>query len=288
MIGGLISRQPVWKPVAAGVLVLALLVGLATILLGRGSNPPADLSWVYLRYPRFPEGQPAIVLYVDIGDGQVAIRRGVVPLLTDERKDRAIEIVKDDPYVQKFIDLGGALYKLTILPSLLPGEPLDIRVWVELRLTGELKGLGEMCLGVSLTGERITCRGIGARGAALDLMVAIGLKEPLIEPPYPPPLAIRRGVVPLLTEEQKKDRAIEIVKDDPYVQKFIHLGGALYRLTILPRLLVRVELRLTGELKGLGEMFLVVSLTEERILSKGVVARGAALGLMEPLIGPHR
>jgi len=54
-------------------------------------------------------------------------------------------------------------------------------VMVELRLTGELKGLGDMRLGVSLTEEKIFSRGIGARGAALDLM------EPLMGPLCPPP-----------------------------------------------------------------------------------------------------
>ncbi|MCL0091863.1 hypothetical protein M1N59_01180 [Dehalococcoidales bacterium] len=193
MIRGLVSPQPVWKTVVAGVLAVALIAGLAIVLSSlTGQSPEALAAEIAKQNPRVQvfllegatlkevvaegelqykviledteyteKGQEEVrimVAYVELGDGKITlIERGHLPSLTEEQKERAIEIAKGDPSVQEFINIGATIHKVTPLPSWSPlgEEPPDtIMAGVSLVLEGE-EVQGTMLVEVNLTEEMV-------------------------------------------------------------------------------------------------------------------------------------
>jgi hypothetical protein len=149
---GLISWRPVWKPALVGTLAVALIAVLAvTIPPHLGQSPEVlareiaeqdprieaflekggtftqavnveemqgDFYRVIFELPEKGEGQTIVNALVDLDDGKlVKLERGYIPPLTEEQKERAIQIAKSDSRVQQFLDRGATVYKVTPLPS---------------------------------------------------------------------------------------------------------------------------------------------------------------------------
>ncbi len=173
MIRGLVSRQPVWKSVVAGVLAVALIAGLAIALPGLTRQSAEALAADIAK--NSPQVQAAL------GDGEVKVVKVItivddkgtvlckgelgifitaevdlktkevtivsMPELTEADEAEAINIAKADPRVQELLDQGASIGKVS------PMYSFGVRVNPE---TGEIEEFSGELVRVEITvGETI-------------------------------------------------------------------------------------------------------------------------------------
>lgn len=166
-----------------------------------------DFYRVTFELPGHPEkgqGQTIVNALVDLENARVVkVERGYIPPLTEEQKERAIEIAKSDSRVQEFLDRGATIYKVTSLPSFsssLEERPETIMAGVALELEDE-EVREKMFVEVNLTEESV--------------VNVLKDEQELTVPPEK-----------ILTEEERA-RAGEIAEADPRVQEILQGGGTI-------------------------------------------------------------
>jgi len=202
MMRGLLSRQPVWKPVLASALAIALIIGLAVGLPSlNGQSSEALAAEIAENSPEVQaalgDGEVQVVKVIKVGDdkgtvicqGELGIITAEVDLktkvvtevfpmseLTEEEKEEAINIAKADPKVQELLDQGASIGKVS------PMFSFGVRMNEE---TGEIEEFCEQVARVEITlGERIWVAYVDlAEGKAVKLIELPKLIDPEI--PYP-------------------------------------------------------------------------------------------------------
>ena len=173
MIRGLVSRQPVWKPVLASALAIALIIGLTvglSSLNGQSSealaaeiaeNSPqvkaalGDEEVQVVKVIMIVDDKGTVICQGELGiitaevDLKTKVVTEVVPMpeLTEEEKEEAINIARADPKVQELLDKGASIGKVS------PMFFFGARVNEE---TGEIEEFEETLVRVEITlGETI-------------------------------------------------------------------------------------------------------------------------------------
>ncbi|MBA7505640.1 hypothetical protein ES706_04316 [subsurface metagenome] len=173
MIRGLVSRQPVWKPVLASALAIALIIGLTVglpSLNGQSSealaaeiaeNSPqvkaalGDEEVQVVKVIKVVDDKGTVICQGELGiitaevDLKTKVVTEVVPMpeLTEEEKEEAINIARADPKVQELLDKGASIGKVS------PMFSFGARVNEE---TGEIEEFEETLVRVEITlGETI-------------------------------------------------------------------------------------------------------------------------------------
>lgn len=139
-VKGLLSWRPVWKPALVSALAIALIVGSALFVPSLFGPSPEVLAaeiaqnspevqellgddWVTVRKVQLVDGVGHVVCEASIGTFALAdvdlekkevtkVERIKMPELTEEEKDKAIEIAKADPAVQELLDKGASIDKV--------------------------------------------------------------------------------------------------------------------------------------------------------------------------------
>ena len=134
MIRGLVSRQPVWKPVLASALTIALIIGLTIVLPSlNGQSSEALAAEIAENSPQVKaalgdEEVQVVKVITIIDDKGTVICQGelgiitaevdlktkeveivLMPELTEAEKEEAINIAKADPRVKELLDQGASI-----------------------------------------------------------------------------------------------------------------------------------------------------------------------------------
>jgi hypothetical protein len=171
----------------------------------KGIEQAGDFYRVTFELPGHPEkgqGQTIVKALVDVKNAKlVKLEKGYLASLTEEQKERAIEIAKSDSRVQEFLSRGAIIDdKVASLPSFgsVEEEHLPTFAGVALRLEGE-KIQEKMFVVINLT-EGIV---VEVQTGEQDLRV------------------------PKLLTVEEKARAREIAKADPRVQEILQSGATI-------------------------------------------------------------
>jgi len=173
MIRGLVSRQPVWKSVVAGVLAIALIAGFAIALPGlTGQSAEALAAEIAENSPQVQaalgDGEVKVVKVITIVDDKGTVlckgELGIfitaevdlktkevtivsMPELTEADEAEAINIAKADPRIKELLDQGASIGKVS------PMYSFGVRVNPE---TGEIEEFSGELVRVEITvGETI-------------------------------------------------------------------------------------------------------------------------------------
>lgn len=246
MLKGLISWRPVWKPALVSALAIALIVGSALFVPSLVGPSPEVLAaeiaqnspevqkllgddLVTVRKVQLVDGVGHVVCEASIGTFALAdvdlekgklikVEKIKMPELSDEEKERAVEIAKADLEVRELLDKGAKIGKVFPMFRIITLSEENGETGVETSVN--------VCVALVLNDEKWIVH--------VDLEK--GEVERILEPREAAGVAvfeggetgeikwIRGSPIPSMTEEERAE-VIAIAKADPGVQKLLDKGA---------------------------------------------------------------
>lgn len=246
MLKGLISWRPVWKPALVSALAIALIVGSALFVPSLVGPSPEVLAaeiaqnspevqkllgddLIVIKKVQLVDGVGHVVCEASVGTFAlvdvdlekkevVKVEKIKMPELTEEEKEKAIEIAKADPKVQELLDKGASIDKVFPLFGIIALSEENGEMKVEAYVT--------MAVALVLDDEKWI----------VHVNLDEGKVERILEPREAAGVAvfeggetgeiklIRGSPIPSMTEEERAE-VIAIAKADPGVQKLLDKGA---------------------------------------------------------------
>lgn len=246
MLKGLISWRPVWKPALVSALAIALIVGSALFVPSLVGPSPEVLAaeiaqnspevqkllgddLVTVRKVQLVDGVGHVVCEASIGTFALAdvdlekgklikVEKIKMPELSDEEKERAVEIAKAAPEVRELLDKGASIDKVFPLFGIIALSEENGEMKVEANVT--------MAVALVLDDEKWIVHVDLEKGEVeriLEPREAAGVA--VSEGGEPGEIKLIRGSpIPSMTEEERAE-VIAIAKADPGVQKLLDKGA---------------------------------------------------------------